>query len=111
MRILLVAATAPEIAPLLAHRRPDVDVLITGVGMVATAAHCSRALATSRYDLALKVGVCGSFRPSLSPGAVVHVESDCIADLGAEDGDAFLTVHDLQLLAPDAVVGRVTISE
>jgi futalosine hydrolase len=98
MRILLVAATAPEIAPLLAHRRSDVDVLITGVGMVATAAHCSRALATSSYDLALNLGVCGSFDPALAPGTVVRVTTDRLAELGAEDDDRFLTIHELQLL-------------
>src|SRR5688572_32041393 len=98
MRILLVAATAPEIAPLLADRRTDVDVLITGVGMVATAAHCSRALSTSRYDLALNFGVCGSFDAALAPGTVVHVTTDRLAELGAEDDDRFLTIYELQLL-------------
>ena len=62
-------------------------MLTTGVGMVATAAWCSRALALTRYDLALNVGVCGSFDPALAPGSVVHVVRDRIAELGAEDGD------------------------
>jgi futalosine hydrolase len=66
--------------------------------MVATAAHCSRALTTSRYDLALNLGVCGSFDPALAPGAVVHVTTDRLAELGAEDDDRFLTIHELQLL-------------
>jgi futalosine hydrolase len=98
MRILVVAATSQEIASLETQRPQNVDVLVTGVGMVATAARCSRALATSRYDLALNFGVCGSFDPALPPGTVVHVTSDRIAELGAEDDDRFLTVHDLQLL-------------
>lgn len=98
MRILVVAATESEIASLLLQQPANLDVLITGVGMVATAAHCSRALATSRYDLALNLGVCGSFDPALAPGTVVHVTSDRIPELGAEDDDRFLTVHDLQLL-------------
>jgi futalosine hydrolase len=29
---------------------------------------------------------------------VAHVTSDCVADLGAEDGDAFLTIQQLGLL-------------
>ena len=77
MRILIVAATSIEVAPVVAglremsergprltryaHAAHDVDVLITGVGMVATAAWCSHVLALSRYDLALNFGVCGSF--------------------------------------------------
>ena len=66
--------------------------------MVATAAWCSRALARTTYDLAVNLGVCGSFDPALPPGAVVHVAADRIPELGAEDGDRFLSIHDLQLL-------------
>jgi futalosine hydrolase len=65
--------------------------------MVATAARTSRALAQARYDLALNVGLCGSFDRALAPGCVVHVVSDRIAELGAEDDEAFLTLDDLQL--------------
>ncbi len=72
-------------------------MLTTGVGMVATAGWCSRALATSSYDLALNFGVCGSFDPALTPGSVVHVISDRIAELGAEDDDRFLTLDALGL--------------
>jgi len=69
--------------------------------MVATAAWCSRAFSTSSYELALNVGVCGSFDRTLAPGTVVHVTSDRIVELGAEDGDAFLSIQDLQLLGED----------
>jgi futalosine hydrolase len=113
MRILIVAATDMEVAPLAAflpdtsddtrprtgrYRGHGVDVLVTGVGMVATAAWCSRALAAERYDLALNFGVCGSFDARLAPGSVAHVVADRISELGAEDGDAFLTVQELKLL-------------
>jgi futalosine hydrolase len=113
MRILVVAATDPEVAPVVArmystptrdtcvdtytHAAHDVDVLITGVGMVATAAWCSRALTQTPYDLALNLGVCGSFDRTLEPGTVVHIVSDRLAELGAEDGERFLTLEDLQL--------------
>jgi futalosine hydrolase len=83
---------------LYAFREQEVEVLTTGVGMVATAAWCSRAFASEHYDLALNIGLCGSFRPALAPGTVVHVTADRIAELGAEDGDGFLTIHQLQLL-------------
>jgi futalosine hydrolase len=69
--------------------------------MVATAVWCSRALALRRYDLVLNVGICGSFDPALPPGTVVHVVSDRMPELGAEDGDKFLTVHELNLLGRD----------
>lgn len=79
------------------YERHEVDVLTTGVGMVATASWCSRALGRDRYDLALNLGVCGSFDPALPPGTVVHVVSDRLAELGAEDGDRFLTLDELGL--------------
>jgi futalosine hydrolase len=84
-----------------AHAGHDVDVLITGVGMVATAAWCSRVLAETRYDLGLNVGLCGSFDRALDPGRAVHVIADRIAELGAEDDDTFLTVQQLNLLGDD----------
>ena len=104
MRILIVAATAAELGPCASRMNATagVDLLVTGVGMVATAVRCARALALQNYDLALNFGVCGSFDPSLQPGTTVHVVSDCIAELGAEDGDRFLTMQELQLLDDDA---------
>src|SRR6187455_3133550 len=117
MRILVVTATEAEVAPLVASLEPlagrssrlksytrhqhAVDVLTTGVGMVATATWCSGVFARERYDLVVNAGVCGSFRPGLPPGTVVHVTTDRIADLGAEDGDTFLSVQELQLLSDD----------
>jgi futalosine hydrolase len=76
-------------------------VLVTGVGMVATAAWCSRTLVEVQYDLALNLGVCGSFQRSLEPGTVVHVVSDRVAELGAEDDERFLPIGELGLIDPD----------
>jgi futalosine hydrolase len=119
MRLLLVAATELELAPLVARLTPashalsserlrafthgshQVDVLTTGVGMVATATWCGRALARQPYDFAVNLGVCGSFDPAFPPGTVVNVVADCIAELGAEDDEQFLTVQQLGLLEPD----------
>jgi futalosine hydrolase len=69
--------------------------------MVATAAWCSRAFAAEHYDLAINVGLCGSFAREIAPETVVHVTADRIAELGAEDGEEFLTIHRLQLLGED----------
>ena len=117
MRLLLVAATAAEVQPIVHrlsgpdplasrlsqfnHRHHQIAVLVTGVGMVATAAWCARTLSELRPEIALNVGVCGSFSRAYPPGTVVHVVSDCLAELGAEDGEAFLTAHDLGLLGRD----------
>ena len=114
MRVLIVAATSTEIDPFVAALRFEsdrgsrvsrytrgahrVDVLTAGVGMVATAAWCSRVVATEEYDMALNLGVCGSFDRALAPGTVVHVVSERLSELGAEDDAAFLTIQELRLL-------------
>src|SRR5262245_2836018 len=106
MRILIVAATAGELAPIVArcevrsstlsqmrsvaYRGHDIDMLVTGVGMVATAAWSARTLSTTRYEVALNVGLCGTFDRAIPLGTVVHVISDRLIELGAEDGDRFL---------------------
>ncbi len=117
MRVLVVAATAAEVAPLSAAAGIDesstercrsgrvagheVDLLITGVGMVATAMWCATALSARDYALALNLGLCGTFDRAVALGTVVHVTSDRFSELGAEDGDDFSTIHDLGLLGPD----------
>jgi futalosine hydrolase len=114
VRVLVVVATEAEVGPFVAgltrvaeagprvtrYRAAahDIDVLISGVGMVATAAWCSRLLAAEPFDVALNLGVCGSFDNAIAPGTVVHVVSDRLAELGAEDGDGFLTIQQMGLL-------------
>ena len=79
----------------------EIDVLITGVGMVATSSWCSQALSTKQFDVAINLGVCGSFNAAFEPGSVVHVVSDHLVELGAEDGDSFLTIQQMKLLGDD----------
>lgn len=112
MRVLLVGATVFELQPVVGQllattltsrsihgrvRGHELDVLVTGVGMVATAAWCARTLAECRPDTALNVGVCGSFRAALPPGTVVQVVSERLPELGAQDDEAFLTLQQLGL--------------
>jgi len=113
MRILVVTATDMEIASLVAmlgdgsqsgprlkshtHAQHEIEVLTTGVGMVATAAWCSRALSRTQYDAAFNFGICGSFDPILELGQVVHVVSDRFAELGAEDDEDLLTIQEMKL--------------
>lgn len=100
MRVLVVSATELEIPRLAGgtYGRHDVDVLVTGVGMVATAARVAHALAGARYDVAFNFGVCGSFRRAPALGAVVHVTSDCLCELGVEDGERFISLETLGLV-------------
>jgi len=79
----------------------EVDVLVTGVGMVPAASWCARTLGVAQYTRAFNFGVCGSFDPSLEPGSVVHVATDRFSEVGAEDGDAILTLRQMGLSDDD----------
>lgn len=113
MNILLVSATKQEISPFLEQAVIDVvegkivtgsfngnniQVLITGVGIAQTAFYLGKHL-TKSYDLVINAGICGSFNTHLKLGQVVQITEDYFADLGAEDGDKFLSVSELGLPA------------
>ena len=109
MKLLLVAATLSEIQPFLSAFPAEsnsqrrivgqhfVDVLITGAGMVSTAFSLGRHLAKNQYDLAINLGIAGSFDFDLSLGDVCLVKEDTFAELGAEDGEEFLSFDNLEL--------------
>lgn len=111
MKILLVSATKLEVKTVLKklkkvkgkglifsgrYGRHSVDLLVTGVGMTATAFNLGKYLGR-KYDLAINAGVAGSFSRKIALGSVVNVVSDCFADLGAEDGAKFLTLKEMGL--------------
>lgn len=98
--ILIAAATEAEVAPFLnlpPGQRQGIDVLVTGVGMVATAFALGKRLATTRYDLLLNVGIAGSFNRDIPLGEVVCINRDTFAELGAEDGEQFVDSEALGL--------------
>ncbi len=83
------------------YKECDIDVLITGVGMIATAAWVSRTLSQKKYYSAINAGICGSFDRSIPLGDVVRVHTDCISELGAENDSEFMSIHELDLLGKE----------
>ncbi|MFF5383756.1 futalosine hydrolase [Pedobacter suwonensis] len=103
MKTLVVAATKAELTFLYQHfNLPDTDfvesknfdLLITGVGMVATAFALGRYL-SSKYSLVVNLGIAGSFNRDIALGTVLNITEDTFAELGAENEDEFLTIVDL----------------
>jgi futalosine hydrolase len=97
LQILIVAATEAEIEPLntyFANKKPF-DVLITGVGMVATAYALGGHLAVKKYGLVINLGIAGSFDCSIPPGEVVEVVADELSELGAENDELFMPIAQL----------------
>lgn len=113
MNILIVSATEFEVLPLTTVLKIDapllglnqsnvllnnhhISVLITGIGMVNTAFMMGR-FYEHNFDLIINVGICGAFNKTLNLGEVVLVTTDVLSELGAQDGDDFLTYDKLNL--------------
>lgn len=107
MKILIVAATAEETSGIdfveIERSIPhDIEVHITGIGMVATSYSLTKKLIEGRYDMAMNIGLAGTFNNEIEIGNVVEVSSDCFAELGAEDDEKFLRLDELGLIDKNA---------
>lgn len=114
MRILIVASTQREIAKLtedlnfihqietyyksFSYHNLHIDILITGHGSAFTTYHLTRALNMINYDLAINVGLAGSFDHFLEQGFVVNVIQDQFADLGVIHKNNFYTLAEEELM-------------
>ncbi|HTH83067.1 MAG TPA: futalosine hydrolase [Mucilaginibacter sp.] len=113
MRILIVAATQPEVEPLMEalgmHGDEDepnlfntrhasianCSVLITGAGMVPTAFALARHLPHNVYNLVINLGIAGSFDRNIALGELAEITEDTFAELGAEDDNNFISIEKL----------------
>ena len=108
MNCLLVSATPFEIAPFLEkwnqnkapHPDLKLDVLVSGIGLTATAYAVTRQLQLKKYDWAIQAGIGGCFNRELPLGSVVTVGRDTLADQGVLENKTFKTVFDMKL-APE----------
>ncbi len=114
MKILIVSATSIEVEPLIEQLKfeksinsamssylyhdIEIDVLITGVGMVSTAYWLGKTLNSNDYEIAINVGIAGSFDRSLQLGTVVNIVNDRFSELGAESGEYLLSLIDIELI-------------
>lgn len=102
--ILVVAATTREILPLIRQLReakpgqPVPDLLISGIGLTATAYHLTRQLSIKKYDLVIQAGVAGSFDSRLALGDVVAIKQDTVADQSVIELKKLKTLFDLKLV-------------
>ena len=110
MKILIHSATELELQPIrkqlglksdqtnIQYAGHQLDLLVSGVGMVATAFSLSKQLALNQYDLAISIGIVGSYVADCNLGEVVEVVSDGFPELGAEEDTGFRTIEELGLL-------------
>jgi len=118
MNILIVSATEYEIRPLLNYLQHikagngktghymldklDIEVVITGIGMVNTAFHLGKAVSRKKFEFAVNAGIAGAYDTSVELGQVVNVTRENIAEFGTAEGDRFLSFFDTGLIDPDA---------
>jgi futalosine hydrolase len=103
MNCLLVSATAKEISPFLDHYRngdnkPDLDILITGIGQTATTYALVRQISLKKPDLIIQAGIAGCFDKNISLGSVVVVKLDTFADQSVIENKQLKTMFDLGLI-------------
>ena len=103
--ILVVAATAKEISPFIdlatAGNFTNVDILISGIGLVASTYHLTKQLGLKNYGLVIQPGVAGCFDPGIDLGQVVAVKQDAIADQSVVELEKLKTLFDLKLVPQD----------
>lgn len=108
MRITIVAATLLELKPLFQHFQPqkgnfqglwiannNLHILITGMGMLNTAAHLALYSQQHDRDFYIDAGICGAFNRALQIGEVVQITSETYGDFGVENDEEFQDFFDL----------------
>jgi futalosine hydrolase len=102
MQLLLCASTEFEIKPtidfLQQENLQNVDIVITGVGMLATTYSLTKAISARRPDFIFQAGVAGALDKTLPLTKIVLIENENIGDLGVEENGVFKTLFDLNLL-------------
>lgn len=103
MKTLVVAATIDEVRGIYEHfhlesssfaEGPGFDILITGVGMTATAFALGKNL-SNIYTQVLNLGIAGAFDRNIPLGTLVYIRKDIFSELGAEDRMNFISIDEL----------------
>ena len=98
MKLYIAAATIMEIEPLIeSPLMKDHQLVITGVGSLATAYLLTKMIKDHKPDLIIQAGIAGGFDTQLALGEVLIVKRDRIADLGVEEKGQWKDLVDLGL--------------
>lgn len=107
MTYLLIAATSLEIAPFLEYTRKEekenkafnnIDVLVTGIGLTASAYSITKQLHLKKPGIVIQAGVAGCFDRRIPLGSVMTVKQDTIADQSVIELNQLKTLFDLKLV-------------
>ena len=108
MRILITAAEEEEIITAkqaynslgLNHRSNiEIEFMLTGIGTTSTTYRLTKELSSKPpYDLAINIGIAGSFSPEFPIGSVARINREFFGDLGFETFSGFQTLFDYKIL-------------
>jgi futalosine hydrolase len=102
MEVLLCAATRFEIDPtiqyLASQNIKNIDILVTGVGLIAATYHITKAVYQKRPQLILQAGIAGALDNNLKLGSVVIIESETVGDLGVMEQGSFRSLFDMEFV-------------
>ena len=101
MSVLIVASTTFEMAPLM-EEYPDLDYLVTGVGIPSTFFQIMNRLQNQPYSHIMQVGVAGSYDNNINLGEAVFVKSDCFGDCGLLHDNRLTSYFELGLADANA---------
>ena len=117
MPLLLVSPTESESAPTLqkmtglktispylysgALNGQSIELLISGIGSVATTFRLTQTLMQRSYSRAISIGIAGSFSEAIDICEVVQITEDCFADLGIDDNGEFRNLREAGLTCDD----------
>lgn len=106
MNILLCAATEIEIEPTLnwlqqQEFQPRVDVLITGVGLLAATYAITKNATFSKPHIMLQAGVAGCFDEAVPLGTTAAVLRETTGDMGVLQNNTFTSAFSMGLLKPN----------
>ena len=106
MKILLLAATDKEMDAVREELteldgKLELETLISGVGLTATAYALTKKLQHQDYDFVFNFGIAGSFDDEIPIGEVVEIRKEHFADFGAESPEGFLSAFEIGLCQKD----------
>ena len=107
MRILITAAEEEEIITAKQafnslsredKSKLDITYLLTGIGTTSTSYRLTKLLTSEKFDLAINIGIAGSFSDEFPIGSVAVIEKEFFGDLGFETFTGFQTLFDYDIL-------------
>ena len=111
MKVVITSATEKETEQIKSSIRDfytnentqlGVTFHVSGVGILASCFSIAKLIFEQKPDLIIQAGIAGSFNSSLSPGEVVAVKHELLADTGVEEENRFKDLFDLNLLSENS---------